>query len=161
MSITCVLRATTADQARRLQADPDSAEGFFMSGGAPMRSLQLQKAWHGLHYLLTSRGGDGADSLGFLLEGGEEIGEDLGYGPARLFGAEAVRQLDRALDGISDQELWSQFDPENMEAESIYPGIWDEDEEELREEYLEYYNHLKRFVRQASEGQLGMVILFT
>jgi hypothetical protein len=161
MSITCVLCATTADQARRLRANPDSMEGLFTPGKAPMRSLHLEKAWHGLHYLLTTRGGDGADSLGFLLEGGEEIGEDLGYGPARLFAPDVVRQLHGALDGISEEELWTRFDPESMEEQEIYPGIWDEDEADLREEYLEYYNHLKGFVRRASEGQMGIVVLFT
>ena len=45
-----------------------------------------------------------------------------------------------------------------MEAESIYPGIWDEEEEELREEYLTYFHELKQVVAQAGEGGMGLLV---
>jgi hypothetical protein len=72
--------------------------------------------------------------LGFLLEGGQEVGED--DGAPRLFRPDEVQQINAALAPTSDEELWGRLDPELMEAESVYPGIWDEEEEELREEYL-------------------------
>jgi len=161
MGITCVLRATSTDQKQPPSADQHRSLRLFTPGSAPARSLHLEKAWHGIHYLLTHCDEDNAETLGFLLEGGEEIGEDLGYGPERFFSPAEVRQLNQALEGISDEQLWSHFDPEDMEAEGIYPSIWDEDEAELREEYLEYYKEVKKFVRRASEGQLGIVVLFT
>src|SRR5882762_365214 len=65
-------------------------------------SAHLEKAWHGLHYLLTGSAGEGGLPLGFLLEGGEEVGEDLGYGSPRLFQPPEVRQIDAALAPISD-----------------------------------------------------------
>ena len=90
-----------------------------------------EKAWHGLHYLLTGSSGESGLPLGFLLEGGREVGEDMGYGSPRLFEPAEVQQLNTALAPITDDELWSRFDAEAMEAESIYPCIWDEEEEEL------------------------------
>ena len=161
MGITCVLRATSSEQSRRMLTNPDAAIRLFTPGSAPVRALHLEKAWHGIHFLLTHVDVESAESLGFLLEGGEEVGEDLGYGPARFFSADETRQLNQVLEGISDDQLWSHFDPESMSAEGIYPDIWDEDEPELREEYLEYYHHLKEFVREASDAQLGFVVLFT
>jgi hypothetical protein len=121
-------------------------------------SVHLEKAWHGLHFLLTGSAGESGIPLGFLLEGGQEAGEDDGYGAPRLFQAGEVRQINDALAPISDDELWGRFDPERMEAEGIYPGIWDEEEEELRDEYLGYFNELKQVVAQAGEGGMGLLV---
>ena len=41
-------------------------------------SVHLEKAWHGLHFLLTGSAGESCVPLGFLLEGGQEVGEDDG-----------------------------------------------------------------------------------
>ena len=121
-------------------------------------SVHLEKAWHGLHFLLTGSAGESGEPLGFLLEGGQEVGEDDGYGAPRLFQPGEVQQINAALAPISDDELWGRFDPELMEAESIYPGIWDEEEEELREEYLSYFHELKKVVAQAGQGGMGLLV---
>jgi lysophospholipase L1-like esterase len=121
--------------------------------------VHLQKAWHGLHYLLTGSAGEGGLPLGFLLEGGREVGQDLGYGSPRLFEPGDVQHLNAALAPITEDELWSRFDPIAMEAEGIYPVIWDEDEEELREEYVTYFLELKKVVAQASAGGMGLLVI--
>ena len=121
-------------------------------------SVHLEKAWHGLHFLLTGSAGESGVPLGFLLEGGQEVGEDDGYGAPRLFQPGEVQQIKAALAPISDDELCGRFDPERMEAESIYPCIWDEEEEELRDEYLSYFHELKQVVTQAGEGGMGLLV---
>lgn len=127
--------------------------------GSPARSVDLQKSWHGLNYLLT--GGVGGDPLplGFLING-EPIGEDLGYGPALLHPPEVVHEMHAALAGVSDDDFWRRFDPAAMEREGIYPGIWDEPENELREEYGGYLRELKEFIAAASaDGQAVLVVI--
>ncbi len=124
-------------------------------------SVHLEKAWHGLHYLLTGSAGEGGLPLGFLLEGGREIGEDLGYGSPRLFEHAEVQHLNAALTPIGDDELWSRFDPVAMEAEGVYPGIWDEEEEQLREEYVTYFQELKQVVAQASTRDMGLLVILS
>jgi hypothetical protein len=121
-------------------------------------SVHLEKAWHGLHFLLTGSAAECGEPLGFLLEGGQEVGEDDGYGAPRLFQPGDVEQINAALAQISDDELWGRFDPELMEAESIYPGIWDEEEEELRDEYLTYFHELKKVVAQAGKEGMGLLV---
>jgi hypothetical protein len=49
----------------------------------------LVKEWHMLHFLLNGTG-DVVDAPGGTLFSGEEIGEDDGYGPARLVEPEAA-----------------------------------------------------------------------
>jgi hypothetical protein len=114
-------------------------------------SISLEKAWHGLHFLLTGDPWGGAGYRAFLLCGGREQGEDMGYGPARLFDADEVGEIANTLGGISAEELWSRFDAERMEEAEVYPGIWDEPEEDLREEYVEYFEMLKDFVLQTAK----------
>ncbi|NUR82053.1 MAG: DUF1877 family protein [Terrabacter sp.] len=55
--------------------------------------LDLDKSWHGIHFLLTGTdwsAGDAGAAGGAIL-GGRPVGEDDGYGPARLL-EPAVRQ---------------------------------------------------------------------
>ncbi len=130
----------------------------FTPGRGQTPGVHLEKSWHGLHFLLTGSAGESGVPLGFLLEGGQEVGEDDGYGAPRLFQPKEVQVISAALAPISDDELWSHFDPERMEAENIYPGIWDEEEEELRDEYLTYFHELKQVVAQAGAGGMGLLV---
>jgi Domain of unknown function (DUF1877) len=68
--------------------------------------LNLEKAWHGLHYLLTGSTDGGPLPLSFIFAGGQDVGPDLGYGPARLLSAKFVKELDSSLNGLTIDELW-------------------------------------------------------
>ena len=114
--------------------------------------LSLEKAWHGLHYLLTGEVWGGSGHRAFLLVGGIEQGEDLGYGPTRYFDPQKLRNISKEINGISDDDLWSNFDANQMTNYDIYPGIWDEPEDDLQEEYLEYFQMLKKFVTKTAEN---------
>ena len=48
-------------------------------------SISIEKAWHGLHYLLCGEVEPGSRPLSQAILGGAEVGEDMGYGPARYF----------------------------------------------------------------------------
>src|SRR5687767_12235877 len=72
----------------------------------------LDKAWHGLHYLLTRTAWEGDAPLNFLVAGGREVGDiDVGYGPARVLSAAEVRAAADALARLTDEELRSRFNP--------------------------------------------------
>lgn len=105
--------------------------------------LSLEKAWHGLHYLLTGETWESNGPRGFLLSGGTEHQDDE---EVRRLQPHEVVQIHETLQSISDEELWSGFDADEMYAHDIYPQIWDEPENDLREEYLDYFNALKEFV---------------
>lgn len=135
--------------------------GVLGFGGEDEASVSLEKAWHGLHYLLCGDpwGGDGHRA--FLLCGGTEHGEDLGYGPARQFDAEEVQEIAQMLDDMSADELWSGFDPEAMAEAEIYGADWEEEHEaDLREEFTEYFEILKAFVSEtAKEGKTFEIVM--
>lgn len=67
---------------------------LFSSAKAPLElfdegerpSVDLDKAWHAIHYLLTGEADEVPGPLGFLVSGGAPVGAiEVGYGPARAF----------------------------------------------------------------------------
>ena len=127
------------------------------SGGSNV--LSLEKAWHGLHYLLTGDPWGGNGTRGFMLTGGTEQGDDLGYGPARYFDPEEVREISDELNGITEGELWSNFDARQMTSSGVYPNIWGEPVDDLQEEYFDYFQMLKEFLAQTADHGEAMQIL--
>jgi hypothetical protein len=88
-------------------------------------AVDLDKAWHGIHYLLTKTAWGGDAPLDFLAIGGESVGdEDVGYGPARAFRAAEVAAIAAAVRALSDDDLRARFDPADMAEQEVYPEIW-------------------------------------
>jgi hypothetical protein len=136
-------------------------------GGSPSRKaegvhteLSLDKAWHGVHFVLSGavEPGDSLPSQAVL--GGTEIGEDFsGYGPARVFAAEQVTDLARALgDPQVEQEASDRYDPQRMAELGIYPFGWDE--EDNREWIFDALYDLRDFyVDAAAHGRAVVTCL--
>lgn len=88
--------------------------------------LELDKAWHGIHYLLTRTAWEGDPPLNFLLAGGREVGdEDIGYSVPRTLSPAESRDVAGALAALSDGQLRARFAPGEMMRLEIYPEIWD------------------------------------
>ena len=122
---------------------------------------QLDKAWHGIHYLLTQSVWEGEEPLNFLLAGGSQVGElDVGYGPARAFSSQQVEAIALALHSIDDAFLRSRFNPDEMMRLEIYPAIWDRDpaEDDAFGYCATYFADLKSFVQRAAERKIGLLI---
>lgn len=89
--------------------------------------LSLDKAWHGVHYLLCGESEPGPTLLSQAVLGGSALGDDdegfSGYGPARYFTAEQVAQLAAQLSAPElEAEAAGRFDAGRMEELGIYPG---------------------------------------
>lgn len=127
-------------------------------------TIDLDKAWHGIHCMLTGTAWEGAPPLNFLLHGGTEIGEvEVGYGPARGMTAAEVKAVAGALAGIDEAFMRARFDPAQMMQLDIYPGIWDRDpaDDDSLGYCLEYFSALRAFVMRAAERGVGLVISLT
>lgn len=124
-------------------------------------AFYLDKAWHGIHFLLTGSAWEGDAPLHFLVAGGEEVKDsDVGYGPGRVFTSAQVKDIDAALQAISKEEFESRYDPVGMMEANIYPNIWDRDEEE--DDLLEYVSdnfvRLKQYIHTIAGKGMGMVV---
>jgi Domain of unknown function (DUF1877) len=99
--------------------------------GAPGHSISLDKAWHGLHYLLCGALEPVPGPLGQAVFGGSAIGEDRGYAPARYFAPSQVAEIADALQSPGlERELQARFDGEKMTQLGVYPGTWEPDDDE-------------------------------
>lgn len=185
------LARVTEAQLSVLQADPSMTPAFLYGGAragaepavpglfarllgarahppAPARAvlaesddLDLDKAWHGLHYLLTGTAWEGEFPASFLVSGGMPLGEeDVGYGPARAFAPEEVRAIADFLDGMDETALRARYVPAELAEAEIYPDvIWTRDEEaETNWEYLlDAFTRSRAFVREAADRGLALL----
>ncbi|MEU4424026.1 YfbM family protein [Actinoplanes sp. NPDC024001] len=134
--------------------DDDDAE-------MPEPELDLDKSWHGLHYLLTGTAWEIGPGAGAAILGGEEVGEDGGYGPPRVLGPEAVRSISAALAAIDPAALRERFDPAAMTTAEIYPEVWDEGEEVFDDFLAPRFEQLREFYRAAASHGDGVVLAIT
>jgi hypothetical protein len=160
-------RLPEADLARLL-ADPDQIADYLgeeepPEGFGPFADLDVDKAWHGIHFLLTGTPWAGAIPWNFVVGGGTEIGDvDVGYGPARGFKRSEVQAIAQALESLSPDQLAQRFDGKAMTAADLYPNIWDRppDEDDTCEYVTAYYEELREFVMgAANEGEALIVYL--
>lgn len=150
MSMLCSLYRITPDQILRLKAFPDTVGellGFtpptppkvsFLSKlfGKPAKrppalerkfepiaendTFELNQAWHILHFLFSGSNAEGKWPATFLMFGGEEIGPDQGYGPARLLAPELSREIATFLNNQSFKTLDAAYVANEIEAAEIY-----------------------------------------
>ncbi len=121
----------------------------------------LDKAWHGIHFILTGTDWEVEEPWCYLVTGGETIGDvDVGYGPARALWAEDVRKFAESLEKIDTKKLRERFDPQKMMELDIYPTIWDRDpvEDDTLGYLIEYFHILRSFVKRAAEKGKGLII---
>jgi Domain of unknown function (DUF1877) len=148
-----------------LLADPGSIygviDGAYNDPSAGF--VDLDKAWHCLHYLLTGSAQGGHPPLDFLLQGGEPVGaEDLGgAGPARVFRPAAAAAIADALRPLDPAQLMLRFDLKKLEKLDVYPGRWSD--LNLRSDYeLGYYfgpfRELKRVAERAKLEDAGLIV---
>lgn len=120
-------------EAVRLVRDPGLVDDLLESEDFGTM-LDLDKGWHGIHWLLTGSAEPTEAPLSDAIFGGDAFGEDLGYGPPRLLPPERVRSVAAALEATDVESLRARMLPAAMAEAGIYPAIWDEDD--IFDEYL-------------------------
>ena len=181
MSMMLEMWRLSAEDLAKLRAEPDLTSAYFLGseesedgaeeedgeddgcaapppprGFGARTPLYLGKAWHALHFLLTGSAWEGEGPLRFLASGGTELGDELVYGPARVWSVDEVRAIAAALADVSGDELVARIDPAAMTAAEIYPAIWDRDQD-FAEFIGPAYQELCAFVREAAARGEGMV----
>jgi Domain of unknown function (DUF1877) len=134
-----------------------------LAGIGPFESaLDLEKSWHMLHYLFTGHI-DASNAPGDALLTGESIGDNVGYGPARLHDETATREFGRFLETVDVARLQARVNLREMTRLRVYampmgPGSDAEYESELRAEIAHYVPLLRDYVARMSEKRNGLLI---
>jgi hypothetical protein len=140
-------------------ANPAMKEGQVMIAKAQARVasigpfekvLSLEKSWHMLHYLFTGHVFP-ASAPGNLLLTGEDLGEDLGYGPPRLHEPQATREFSDFLQAQDLARLQARINLDEMKRVGVYAMPMGrrstaEYEGELRSEVGLYFPRLRDYV---------------
>jgi hypothetical protein len=127
------------------------------------RAIRLEKSWHMLHYLLTGHVSP-SNAPGDLLLTGEDLGEDVGYGPARLHSPVATREFGQFLATQDLARLQARVDLNKIVGLGLYgmpvglAPIRADYENELRADVARYFPLLRDYVRTMSDKGNGLLI---
>ena len=157
-------KSAADEELRRLCLAPGEIVGFLRAFEPPpdrpwqRGDFGLDKAWHGIHFLLTGTAWEGDPPLNFLIRGGTAIGDiDVGYGPARALWSAKVRTIAAALGEISSDDLRRRFDRCRMEALHIYAMSGNATDEEELGYFLRSFSALQHFLSRAAADGTGLV----
>jgi len=133
------------------EVDPESAEDAPYPPPDPDRSIDIEKAWHGLHFLLTGTADEGEEPACFLLRGGEDLDDE---GLVRALRPGQVRRFSAHLSAIEAGDLARRYDPERMTGLGIYPDVIWKRTVEQGQSPLEWlvacFEDVRRFVGNAA-----------
>jgi hypothetical protein len=137
-------------EVQALLEDPERVEEL-LDEDDDEASVEVDKAWHGIHWLLTGSGEPTDSPLSDVIFGGRPFGEDLGFGPARVLAAAGVVRVAGLLGSLDDDVVRGRMDSAAMQRAQLYPEIWDE--VNLFDEYvLPALQRLRRFYKAAAES---------
>jgi hypothetical protein len=148
MSMNMSLKQASEIEIARLTRDGVDADAL-MDGSA----LDLDKAWHVLHYLFTGQQSHGPMPAAALLSGGREVGEDLGYGPARALSAQETKSFAQFLAEQTAAALAGRIDVATMERLGIYAA-----DDDSAEDVDHYFPQLQAYVSDAAKQGRGLLI---
>ena len=124
------------------------------------QTLDIDKSWQAVHYLLCGDIDDGEPPMGYVVPIRDEnfIENGMEFG-AFFADAEQVREAVEYLDSLDEDKLKGMFDFGAMLADEVYP-IMDESDEDGFFEYLRgYVRKIKEFYKETSERR-GAVVFY-
>jgi len=157
-SVVYYLAAGPEAKFRSLAKQPNQLGQLLFSQNP--NGLYLDKAWHGLHWLLAKNAGSTSAAPSKIIFGGEEIGKNLGYGRPRIFTPSEVKQIALLLDSLSPDDLKKNYDPQAMDKANIYPNDWvewEKDGEPALDDLLSAFQELKAFYRRAANASYSVI----
>lgn len=141
------------NQVTTLSQDDHALQRLLFDAGPNVR-LAMDKEWGGIQFLLNGGPDSTEGPFGQVIFGGQEIGPNMGYGPARVLNAKQVAEIASRLQSLSADRLRLRYDPKAMTRMDIYPDIWERDGTEACDWLLQGYVRLVNFyVRAAAHGK--------
>ena len=164
MSMIGNFRMSSDSEIQGLLAQPEQIEPLLYpeTDAQPegVSEMDVDKAWHGIHFLLCGDAWGGEHPLNFVVSGGTPVGDvDVGYGPARAYTSTEVAEIAQALEPITPDHLRAKYDSKALLDNQIYPEIWDEPVEECFDSYvLSYFQDLQAFILKARDQAKGLIV---
>ncbi len=117
-------------------------------------AISLDKAWHGLHFLLTGSAVGGSLPQAFLLECGRTLDPN-----SRFFTPSEAAAIGHYISSVTEASLRARFDPCSMERADVYPAIiWVRDGSEALDWLLEFWDRVPSFFRDVQAEGHGVIV---
>ncbi|HEU4439969.1 MAG TPA: DUF1877 family protein, partial [Methylomirabilota bacterium] len=87
----------------------------------PNRTIDIEKAWHGLHFLFTGTADSDEEPGCYLSAGGTHL-DDEGW--SRALRPDQTRRFADFLGNLTPEDLRRRYHPERMTKLRIYPEVW-------------------------------------
>ncbi len=165
MGMELIGRWLSADELRAVLDDPDTVTDLLFGEDddddddeMPEPDLDLDKSWHVVQFLLTGTAWQVTEGAGEAILGGVGIGEDGGYGPARLLDAATVRRVAAGLDAVDVAAVRARFDPAAMAAADVYPSGLSLAPGEVEEFLAPHLDALRAFYGRAAAKQEAVLV---
>jgi hypothetical protein len=151
--------ALKAEQVEELVREPATVASFAAQAvddqdesGAEL--LDIDKAWHAIHFLLTGVVEGGEAPLAWAVFAPTLIGEDVGEGPARVLMPDQVIEVSKALAPVTTDKLKRNCDWSVMNERQIFPGAWRKGDED----YIgDNFKQLKKFYESAAQRRMAVL----
>ncbi|RSN28559.1 DUF1877 domain-containing protein [Amycolatopsis sp. WAC 01416] len=144
----------TPGELRELSEKPERYWEYAEKAVGTERAVDIDKAWHALWFLVGRAGFE----VDFVL-GGTLLGEADSDGPPRRFTADEVRTISAEMARTGFDQLSQGVELSDLEAEGIYPSIWDEPD---ALDYVRgYYDELVTFFAAAAKAEEPVVTIIT
>jgi hypothetical protein len=122
--------------------------------------IDIDKAWQGIHFILTGDLFGGDAPLANAVMGGTPIGEeDVGVGPARSLSVSEVAEVAAALQAIDESAFKKRFNIGELTANDIYPNVWEDHDTELEYFTTHYLILRETFLKAARESKAIIVFM--
>ncbi|SNY66645.1 YfbM family protein [Paractinoplanes atraurantiacus] len=150
-------RRLPSDEVDAVLDNPEAIDALLYGDGPGQ--IDLDKSWHGIHFLLTGTTWDITEGAGSAVLGGTVVGDDNGAGPPRLLRPTEVQAVAAALAPITSGTLRARWDPAALSEAEIYPDAWDATD---FDSYLEpNFTILRAFYESAAAENQAVLIAIT
>ena len=150
----------------------------FIQNTEPDNWFELEKAWHGIHFLLTKN--SKTQEAGFLVNNGITLrdynwAENYGVNviDMRAFYTVEVSNINKLLAGLTVKEMKKQYDPAEMFSRDIYPAIWEKKEfftsrfiaknfkvSRSLDYLITNFEKLQEFISDTARKEMGIIIKY-
>ncbi|PZM66290.1 YfbM family protein [Paenibacillus dendritiformis] len=157
MGMTGKLHRISMDTLEGMIESAISVTDFIFDEEQEQHALDIDKAWHAIHYLLNGSDWEGELPMFNVILGGTELEENAGCGPIRYLTNEEVKGIASAMAEISVHELKERFKPEAMNELEIYPS-WDWRASEEWTYIFDYYKEVRDYYAEAARNNDAMLL---
>jgi Domain of unknown function (DUF1877) len=159
MSMIGHFLVVSAEKLEELRREPETVSSFLDATvedqdelGADF--LDVDKSWHGIHFLLTGSVREGNAPLKWVVFAPSELGEDVGNGPARVLEPDEVVEVSKALAPVTPDKLKRKCDWKLMNDSEIYPQGWRVGDEDF---IADNFVALKKLYESAARRHMAVI----